>query len=101
MLGQHLFFPVYFLLLPSFGVFLMKFSIVRLEERIAPSHGPVQQAIVAGGGSGSKGGPSLVMAQQSLGGGCCSSGPWQQAIVVGGGKGSKAGPALIMAQQGL
>jgi len=80
----------------------MKFSIVRLEERIAPSHGPVQQAIVAGGGSGSKGGPSLIMAQQSLGGGCgCSSGPWQQAIVVGGGKGSKAGAGLIMAQQGL
>jgi hypothetical protein len=75
----------------------MKFSIVRLEDRIAPTHGPVQQAIVAGGGSGSKGGPSLIMAQQGFDHGS----PFQQAIVVGGGKGSKAGPALIMAQQWL
>jgi hypothetical protein len=77
----------------------MKFSIVRLEDRIAPCHGPVQQAIVVGGGKGSKGGPSLVMAQQSAGEG--SFGPWQQAIVVGGGKGSKGGFGLVMAQQQL
>jgi len=67
----------------------MKFSIVPLEERIAPSRGPVQQAIVAGGGKGSKGGAGLTMAQQSLGGGGGS--PWQQAIVAGGGNGSKGG----------
>jgi len=76
----------------------MKFSIVPLEERIAPSRSPFQQAIVVGGGKGSKGGAGLTMAQQGLGGG---SGPWQQAIVVGGGKGSKGGAGLIMAQQGL
>jgi hypothetical protein len=81
-----------------FRSFVMKFSIVRLEERIAPSRGPVQQAIVVGGGKGSKGGAGLAMAQQSLGG---SGSPWQQAIVVGGGKGSKGGAGLIMAQQGL
>jgi hypothetical protein len=75
----------------------MKFSIVRLEERIAPSRGPVQQAIVVGGGKGSKGGPSLVMAQQGFDHGS----PFQQAIVVGGGKGSKGGLGLAMAQQWL
>jgi hypothetical protein len=97
MLGRHPFFPVSRFISFHFRSFAMKFSIVRLEERIAPSRGPVQQAIVAGGGSGSKGGAGLIMAQQSLGGGS----PWQQAIVVGGGKGSKGGAGLIMAQQGL
>jgi hypothetical protein len=102
MLGQHPYFSGFRFIPFYFWSFVMKFSIVRLEERIAPSRGPVQQAIVAGGGSGSKGGAGLIMAQQSLGGGCgCGSGPWQQAIVVGGGKGSKAGAGLIMAQQGL
>jgi hypothetical protein len=75
----------------------MKFSIVRLEDRIAPSRGPVQQAIVVGGGKGSKGGPGLIMAQQGFDHGS----PFQQAIVVGGGKGSKGGLGLAMAQQWL
>jgi hypothetical protein len=75
----------------------MKFRIERLEERIAPTHGPVQQAIVAGGGGKSKAGPSLIMAQQQLGG--WGGGPTQQAILAGGGGKSKAGPFLIMAQQ--
>ena len=75
----------------------MKFRIERLEERIAPTHGPFQQAIVVGGGKGSKGGAALTMAQQGLGFG----GPFQQAIVAGGGKGSKGGAGLIMAQQQL
>jgi hypothetical protein len=75
----------------------MKFSIVRLEDRIAPSRGPVQQAIVVGGGKGSKGGAGLVMAQQGFSHGS----PFQQAIVVGGGKGSKGGLGLAMAQQWL
>ena len=78
----------------------MKFRIERLEERIAPTHGPVQQAIVAGGGGKSKAGPSLIMAQQQLGSGC-GGGPTQQAILAGFGGGSKAGPGLIMAQQQL
>jgi hypothetical protein len=75
----------------------MKFSIVRLEDRIAPTRGPIQQAIVVGGGKGSKGGPTLVMAQQGFDHGS----PFQQAIVVGGGKGSKGGLGLAMAQQWL
>ena len=75
----------------------MKFSIVRLEDRIAPSRGPVQQAIVVGGGKGSKGGAGLVMAQQGFDHGH----PFQQAIVVGGGKGPKGGLGLAMAQQWL
>ena len=75
----------------------MKFSIVPLEDRIAPSRSPFQQAIVAGGGKGSKGGAGLTMAQQGNGG---AFGSTQQAIVAGGGKGSKGGAGLIMAQQG-
>ena len=77
----------------------MKFRIERLEDRIAPTHGPVQQAIVAGGfGKGSKAGPALIMAQQGL---SSPFGPFQQATVVGGGGKSKGGAGLIMAQQAL
>jgi hypothetical protein len=76
----------------------MKFRIERLEDRIAPTHGPVQQAILAGGGGKSKAGPFLIEAQQALSG---FGGPVQQAILAGGGGKSKAGPFLIMAQQQL